>query len=117
MRIREIAIGTGAVFFGAPLLAAASWINATLDSVIVQDGGSPGHAGIVHVIMQTNSAYLPACHTGAANRIVIDLSRAPAKSQLAVLLAADASGRRVSIDLNESCLEGYALIRNVSLAD
>jgi hypothetical protein len=100
-----------------PLFAASSWINGALDFVAVQDGGTPGHQGIVIVVMQTNSAYLPGCHTAPLNRALVDLSRAPGKSQLAVLLAADAAGRSVSIDLNESCFEGYALIRNVSMGN
>jgi hypothetical protein len=100
-----------------PLFAAASWVNGALDLVLVQDGGTPGHQGIVVVIMQTNSAYLPSCHTAPLNRALVDLSRPAGKSQFAVLLAADAAGRSVNVDLNETCVEGYALIRNVSMGN
>ena len=115
MRVSRSFIGIAAALFVTPLFAAASWINGAIDFVLVQDGGTPGDTGIVMVVMQTNSAYLPACHSGLQNRVFIDLSRAAAKAQVAVLLTAQAAGKPVSIDLNESCLQGYALIRNVSV--
>ena len=103
-----------AALLSVPALAAASWTNSQITFVLVQDGGTPSDTGIVIVQMPTDAAYLPSCHTAATrNRVIIDLSRAPAKAQLALLLANQAAGGNIGIDVNETCLQGVALVRNI----
>jgi hypothetical protein len=98
----------------APAFADPSWRNTPITFILVQDGGTAGHQGIVIIEFPTNSMYLPGCHTSTLrNRVIIDLSRAPAKAQLSLLLANNLAGQNVNIDVNETCLEGLALVRNV----
>jgi hypothetical protein len=67
--------------------------------------------------MAANMTYTPSCHTASAQRFIVDLSRAPGKAQYAMLLAANMAGRNVTVALNETCIGGVALIRNVNIAD
>lgn len=98
----------------APAFADPSWRDSPITFILVQDGGSAGHQGIVIIELPTNAMYLPSCHTSALrNRVIIDLSRPAAKAQLSLLMANDLAGRNVNIDVNETCLEGLALVRNV----
>ena len=98
----------------ANAFADPSWRNTPITFILVQDGGTAGHQGIVIIELPTNSMYLPSCHTSTLrNRVIIDLSRAPAKAQLSLLLANNLAGQNVNIDVNETCLEGLALVRNV----
>lgn len=96
--------------------AANSWNNSPVATLLVQDDGTSVPAGLVVVIMPTDMAYVPVCHVSAArNRFYVDLSRGPAKAQYSMLLAAMIAGRSVNIALNESCLSGIALLRNVDI--
>jgi hypothetical protein len=101
---------------GAPALAANSWITSAILDILVQDDGTAGASGLVQVTMPTNMTYVPSCHTGALNTFYVDLSRAASKSQLSMLLVASAAGKNVTIALNESCIGGIALLRNVDFA-
>ena len=117
MRLGRILAAALATIVTAPAFAAASWFNSPIQWAIVQDNGSPGHAGIVVVQMPTNQLYTPGCQTTQFNRFIIDLSRPAGKSQYAMLLAANTAGRNITVSLNEACLEGLSLLRNIELAD
>jgi hypothetical protein len=101
---------------GAPAFAANSWITSAIADILVQDDGTTNATGLVQVTMATNMSYVPSCHTGALNTFYVDLSRAPSKSQLPMLLVAAAAGKNVTIALNEACIGGIALLRNVDFA-
>jgi hypothetical protein len=111
------AVGVVSAFLTGTVFADNSWINTPIQTMIVQDQGTPSHPGIVIVIMPTNQLYTPSCQTTLFTRFVIDLSRPASKAQYAMLLAANVAKQNVTIALNESCLEGYALLRNVELAE
>ena len=100
-----------------PTFATNSWVNTAIQQLIVQDGGTPSHPGLVVVIMPANSAYLPSCHTGPVTRFAVDLGRPAGKSQYAMLLAANVAKHNVTIAVNESCVDGYALLRNVEMTE
>lgn len=117
MRTGKIFAALFAVSFTAPVFAAAAWFNSPILTAIVQDNGTPGHAGIVVVIMPTNQLETHPCQTTYLDRFIIDLSKPASKAQYAMLLAANAAGRNVTISLNGSCLEGLALLRNIELAN
>jgi hypothetical protein len=103
-------------FITSPLHAATSWANSDILQLLVQDPDTPSSAGLVVVTMPSDMTYVPGCHTSSVrNRFYIDLSRGPAKAQYAMLLAAKLTGSTVSISLNESCLDGIALLRNVDI--
>jgi hypothetical protein len=100
----------------SPLHAATSWANSDILQLLVQDPDTPSAAGLVVVTMPSDMTYVPACHTSSIrNRFYVDLSRGPAAAQYAMLLAAKLAGRAVSISLNESCIGGIALLRNVDV--
>lgn len=109
-----LAIVASAVSLSA--VAANSWTTSAITDVLVQDDGTTNATGLVQVTMPTNMTYVPSCHTGPLNIFYLDLSRAPSKSQLSMLLMASAAGKNVTIGLNESCIGGIALLRNVDLA-
>jgi hypothetical protein len=117
MRIGRIIVALLAASAAAPVFAAASWFNSPITTAIVQDNGNAGHAGIVVVVMPSNQLYTPGCQTASFDRFIIDLSRPASKAQYAMLLAANAAGRNVTISLNEACHEGLALLRNIELAN
>jgi hypothetical protein len=96
--------------------AANSWTTSLITDILVQDDGTANATGLVQVTMPTNMTYVPSCQTGALNMFYVDLSRAASKSQLSMLLAASAQGKSVTIALNESCIGGIALLRNVDFA-
>lgn len=117
MRFGRIIAVALAATLASPAFAAASWFNSPIQWAIVQDNGSVNHGGIVVVQMPSNQLYTPGCQTTQLNRFIIDLSRPAAKSQYAMLLAANLANRSVTISLNDACLEGLALLRNIELAD
>ncbi len=99
-----------------PIFAANSWSASAIQDVLVQDDGTANATGLVQVTMPTNMTYVPACHTASLNIFYIDLSRAPSKTQYAMLLSAFVTGQSVSIGLNESCIGGVALLRNMDIS-
>jgi hypothetical protein len=102
--------------FSLSVLAANSWTASPISDILVQDDGTTNATGLVQVTMATNMTYVPSCHTASLNIFYVDLSRAPSKSQLSMLLVASAAGKSVTIGLNESCIGGIALLRNVDFA-
>jgi len=117
MRMGRTVVATFAVLFAAPVFAGGSWANTPIEWAIVQDGGSANHPGVVVVQMPTNQSGTTSCQSAQLNRFIIDLSRPASKAQFAMLLAANATGRNVTITLNDSCLESLGLLRNIQFAD
>jgi hypothetical protein len=99
-----------------PIFAANSWSASAIQDVLVQDNGTTNATGLVQVTMPTSMTYVPSCHTASLNIFYIDLSRAPSEAQYAMLLSAFATGQSVTIALNESCIGGVALLRNVDIS-
>lgn len=93
-----------------------SWTDSRVTRLVAHDDGSANTSGLIAVYMPSAMAWVPACHVGATNKFFVDLSRNPSKAQYAMLLAAATSQQTVTIALNNSCISGVALLRNVEMS-
>ncbi len=99
------------------VFAARSWEDAGIKQILVHDNGSSSYPGLVNVYMHTDMepTTVPSCVTNAAykSHFAIDLSRSGAQAQYSMLLALDMAGKDVTIAVNNACVEGIPLIRNI----
>ncbi len=97
--------------------SARSWENVKVKQILAHDNGSSNYPGLINVYMHTEmeSSTVPSCVTNAAykSNFAIDLSRPGAEAQYSLLLASYMAGKTVTISVNNSCIEGIPLIRNV----
>lgn len=96
---------------------ANNWVATPISRLLAHDDGSGAAGELIVVYMASSMQSTPGCHTGPANKFYVDLSRAPSKAQYAMLLTAVATERSVTVLLNNQCIDGVALLRNVELAD
>lgn len=97
-----------------------AWVDADVAEVLVHDNGESDYAGRVHVKMVDGMSWQPDCigdSTYYNKSFVIDLSRAPGQYQYSLLLAAKLAGKKITVQVNQRCISGIALVRNVSLVE
>ena len=87
----------------------------------MHDNDSAEYKGLVHVIMPTempaDALPNPSCITSSAykSRFVIDLSRESGDKMYSTVLAAFMADMPVTITVNNRCVEGIPIVRNIYL--
>ena len=106
------------LLFNNSAFGANAWVDEQINQILVHDDGSENFSGQVHVTMMSEMSWIPACvNTNAYKKIfVLDLSRGAASAQYSTLLAAKISGKPVTIQINDACINGLAMLRNVSIS-
>lgn len=108
-----------ALLFTGPVFSANAWFDASINTMLVHDDGTIDHAGLVHVTMNTEMTWVPSCVVNDAYKkyFLIDLSRPASTAQYSLLLSAQIAGKSVTVQINDKCNGGMALIRNVNIAE
>ncbi len=108
------------LFLSNMCFAVQSWENAKIKQIITHDNGSDNYKGVVQVIMHTNMPddALPnsSCMASPSYykaRFVIDLSRDTGSAMYTAVLAAFMANKDVTVTVNDKCVDGMALVRNI----
>lgn len=97
-----------------------AWANASIGEILVHDSGANDYSGRVHIKMTTEMNWIPDCIGGSSyykKSFAIDLSRPAGQYQYSMLLAAKLADKNVTVQLNQNCIAGIAVVRNVSVSD
>lgn len=100
--------------------AVDAWQNAQIKRILVHDNGSANYPGLVNVYMYTDMASsVPSCVSSQPyhSHFAIDLSRPGAQAMYSTLLAAYMANIPVNIEINSTCAEGIALLRNIYVGE
>ena len=101
--------------------AANAWVDTKIVSILVHDNGTEGYAELAYVRMSSNMAESerPTCVTNSAyhSQFVVDFSRPVAQAQYSMLLSANLANKKVTVQVNQICAEGVAVIRNVNISE
>jgi len=100
--------------------AVQSWENAKVKQVIMHDNGSDNYKGVVQVIMhskmpddalpQSNCVASPSYYKA---RFAIDLARDTGNAMYTAVMAAFMANKDITVTVNNKCVDGMAVVRNI----